>query len=75
MCDLNNFGFRKKEEGISFIYLNIGEIGQKKKNFQGNFTYLTFLDLKKKSNDSVPIFNILTKFYNLGIRGKMSSVF
>jgi len=39
----------------------------KKKN--GNFTYLAFLDLEK-TYDLVPIFNILTKLYNLGIRGK-----
>ena len=39
------------------------------RKFQGNFSYLAFLDLKK-AFDSVPIFNILTKLYNLGIRGK-----
>ena len=40
-----------------------------RRKFQGKFTYLAFLDLKK-AYDSVPIFNILTKLYNLGIRGK-----
>ena len=32
-------------------------------------TYLAFLDLKK-AYDSVPIFNILTKLYHYGVRGK-----
>jgi len=61
------FGFRNKEECIS-LYISIREICQRRK-FQGYFTYLAFLDLKK-AYDSVPIFNILTKLYNLGIRGK-----
>ena len=34
----------------------------------GDHTYLAFLDLKK-AYDSVPIYNILTKLYNMGIRG------
>jgi len=33
------------------------------------FTYVAFLDLKK-AYDSVPIFNILTKLYHNGVRGK-----
>jgi len=61
------FGFRNKEECIS-LYISIREICQRR-NFKGNFTYLAFLDLKK-AYDSVPIFNILTKLYNLGIRDK-----
>ena len=44
--------------GLS-LYISIREIYQRRK-FQGNFTYLTFLDLKK-AYDSVPIFKILTK--------------
>ena len=58
------FGFRNKEECIS-LYISIREIYQRRK-FQGSFTYLAFLDLKK-AYDSVLIFNILTKLYNLGI--------
>jgi hypothetical protein len=61
------FGFRNKEECIS-LYISIREICQRRK-FQGNFIYFAFLGLKK-AYDLVPIFNILTKFYNLGIRGK-----
>ena len=60
------FGFRNKEECIS-LFISIREICQRRK-FQGKFTYLAFLDLKK-AYDSVPIFNILTKLYNIGIRG------
>ncbi len=61
------FGFRNHEECIS-LFVSIREICQRRK-FQGKFTYLAFLDLKK-AYDSVPIFNILTKIYHLGIRGK-----
>ena len=39
------FGFRNKEECIS-LYISIREICQRRK-FQGEFTYLAFLDLKK----------------------------
>jgi len=53
---------------LTSLYISIREICQRRK-FQGNFTYLAFLDVKKAYN-SVPIFNILTKLYNLGIRGK-----
>ena len=60
------FGFRNKEECIS-LFISIREICQRRK-FQGKFTYLAFLDLKK-AYDSVPFFNILTKLYNIGIRG------
>jgi len=69
------FGFRNKEECIS-LYISIREICQRRK-FQGNFTYLAFLDLKKKKayDSVVPIFNILTKLYNLGIRDKCHFVF
>ena len=61
------FGFRNKEECIS-LFISIRDICQRRK-FDDKFTYLAFLDLKK-AYDSVPIFNILTKLYNLGIRGK-----
>ena len=61
------FGFKNKEKCIS-LYISIREICQRRK-FQGNFIYFAFLGLKK-AYDLVPIFNILTKFYNLGIRGK-----
>jgi len=61
------FGFRTKEECIS-LFISIREICQRRK-FQGNFTYVAFLDIKK-AYDSVPIYNILTKLYKLGIRGK-----
>ena len=61
------FGFRNKEECIS-LYISVREICQRRK-IQGKFTYLAFLDLKK-AYDSVPIFNILTKLYKIGIRGK-----
>jgi len=61
------FGFRNHEECIS-LFISIREICQRRK-FNGQFTYLAFLDLKK-AYDSVPIFNILTKLYHLGIRGK-----
>jgi len=61
------FGFRNHEECIS-LFITIREICQKRK-FHGKFTYIAFLDLKK-AYDSVPIFNILTKLYHLGIRGK-----
>jgi len=54
------FGFRNREECIS-LFISIREICQRRK-FQGKFTYLAFLDLKK-AYDSVPIFNILTKNY------------
>jgi len=50
------------------LYISIREICHRRK-FQGNFTYLAFLNLKK-AYDSVPFFNILTKLYNLGIRDK-----
>jgi len=54
--------------GIYYSFsTSIREICQRRK-FQGKFTYLAFLDLKK-AYDSVPIFNILTKLYNIGIRG------
>jgi len=61
------FGFRNREECIS-LFISIREICQRRK-FQGKFTYLAFLDLKK-AYDSVPIFNILTKLYHYGVRGK-----
>ena len=61
------FGFRNKEECIS-LFISIRDICQRRK-FANKFTYVAFLDLKK-AYDSVPIFNILTKIYNLGIRGK-----
>ena len=61
------FGFRNHEECIS-LFISIREICQRRK-FQGKFTYLAFLDLKK-AYDSVPIFNILTKLYHMGLRGK-----
>ena len=60
------FGFRNREECIS-LFISVREIFQRRK-FQGKFTYLAFLDLKK-AYDSVPIFNILTKLYH-GVRGK-----
>ena len=61
------FGFRNKEECIS-LYISIREICQRRK-INGKSTYLAFLDLKK-AYDSVPIYNILTKLFRLGIRGK-----
>lgn len=61
------FGFRNREECIS-LFISIRNICQRRK-FANKYTYVTFLDLKK-AYDSVPIFNILTKLYNLGIRGK-----
>ena len=61
------FGFRNKEECIS-LYISIREICQRRK-IKGKFTYLTFLDLKK-AYDSVPIHNILTKLFDIGIRDK-----
>ena len=61
------FGFRNKEECIS-LYISIREICQRRK-IKGKFTYLAFLDLKK-AYDSVPIYNILTKLFNIGIRDK-----
>ncbi len=61
------FGFRNKEECIS-LFVSIRDICQRRK-FANKPTYIAFLDLKK-AYDSVPIFNILTKLYNLGIRGK-----
>ena len=59
------FGFRSKEECIS-LYISVREICQRRQ-FLKKSTFLAFLDLKK-AYDSVPIFNILTKLYNLGIR-------
>jgi len=61
------FGYRNHEECIS-LFITIREICQRKK-FHGKFTNIAFLDLKT-AYDSVPIFNILTKLYHLGIRGK-----
>ena len=61
------FGFRNKEECIS-LFISIREICQRRK-FMNKFTYVAFLDLRK-AYDSVPIFNILTKLFNLGIRDK-----
>ena len=61
------FGFRNKEECIS-LFISIREICQRRM-IKGKFTYLAFLDLKK-AYDSVPIYNILTKLSNIGIRGK-----
>ena len=61
------FGFRNHEECIS-LYISIREICQRRK-FQNKFTYVAFLDLKK-AYDSVPIYNILTKLFHFGIRGK-----
>ena len=61
------FGFRNKEECIS-LFVSIREICQRRK-FKDKFTFLAFLDIKK-AYDSVPIYNILTKLNNLGIRGK-----
>ncbi|VDN26439.1 unnamed protein product [Cylicostephanus goldi] len=52
--------------GIS-LYISIREICQRRR-MNGDHTYLAFLDLKK-AYDSVPIYNILTKLYNMGIRG------
>jgi len=59
--------FRNREECIS-LFISVREICQRRK-FQGKFTYLAFLDLKK-AYDSVPIFNILTKLYHYGVRGR-----
>jgi len=50
------------------LFISVREIYQRRK-FQGKFTYLVFLDLKK-ANDSLPVFNILTKLYHYGVRGK-----
>jgi len=61
------FGFRNKEECIS-LFVSIRNICQRRK-FANKPTYIAFLDLEK-AYDSVPIFNILTKLYNFGIRGK-----
>ena len=61
------FEFRNKEECIS-VYISIRKICQRRK-FKNEFTYLTFLDFKK-AYASVPMFNILTKLKNVGIRGK-----
>ena len=61
------YGFRSKEESIS-LFISIREMCQRRR-MQGEATYLAFLDLKK-AFDSVPIYNILTKLYNLGIRGR-----
>ena len=61
------FGFRNREECIS-LFISICDICQRRK-FANKYTYVAFLDLKK-AYDTVPIFNILTKLYNLGIRGK-----
>ena len=61
------FGFRNKEECIS-LYISIRDICQRRQ-INNEPTYLAFLDLKK-AYDSVPIYNILTKLYCLGIRGK-----
>jgi len=61
------FGFRNHEECIS-LFITIREICQRR-SFAGKFTYVAFLDIKK-AYDSVPIFNILTKLFRLGIRGK-----
>jgi len=61
------FGFRNKEECIS-LYISIREICQRRM-IKGKFTYLAFLDFKKVY-DSVPIYNILTKLSNIGIRDK-----
>jgi hypothetical protein len=61
------FGFRNHEECIG-LYISIREICQRTK-FKGKFIYVAFLDLKK-AYDSVPIFNILTKIFHLGIRNK-----
>ena len=41
----------------------------KEENLRINLPFLPFLTLKK-AYDSVPIYNILTKLNNLGIRGK-----
>ena len=60
------YGFRNNEESIS-LYISIREICQRRR-MNGDHTYLAFLDLKK-AYDSVPIYNILTKLYNMGIRG------
>jgi len=51
-----------------FIYFQL-EKYVKEENFKEILHILFFLDLKK-AYDSVPIFNISTKLYNLGIRGK-----
>jgi len=61
------FGFRSKEECIS-LFVSIREICQRRQ-FCGEKTFLAFLDLRK-AYDSVPIFDILSKIWNLGIRGK-----
>ena len=39
-----------------------------RRRMNGDHTYLAFLDLKK-AYDSVTIYNILTKLYNMGIYG------
>jgi len=42
-----------------------------KRKVNHDFTYVAFLDLKsQKAYDSVPIFNILTKLFHLGICDK-----
>ena len=58
----------RKNVSVYIYIFSIRGICQRRK-FKGNFTYLVFLDFKK-AYDSVPIFNILTKKYNLRIRGK-----
>ena len=55
------FGFRNKEECISLC---------QRRKFQGKFLLILLFSILKKAYDSVPIFNILTKLYNFGIRDK-----
>ena len=51
-----------------FFFLRTKEICKRRKSY-GKFAYVAFLDLKK-AYDSVPIFNILSKIFHLGIRDK-----
>ena len=69
--DLNNLVFATVKNALVYSF-PLEKICQGRK-FQGKFTYLAFLDLKK-AYDSVPIFNkkknILTKLYRYGVHGK-----
>jgi len=65
--NLNNLVFATVKNALVYSF-PLEKICQGRK-FQGKFTYLAFLDLKK-AYDSVPIFNILTKLYHDGVRDK-----
>ena len=67
LYDQNNLDSVPKKNALAYISPSGKSV--RDNNLKVKKTYLAFLDLKK-AYDSVPIYNILTKIENIGIRGK-----